>query len=182
MISTPPMEPSLREAGTLALDDAAFRRFYDEALPQIYGYLLHRCGGVAAIAEDLTQETFLAAVRELRRGRPVEAALPWVYGIARHKLIDHYRREERAERLLAAEVAGAPAPSRDVFADGGDDRLSAALESLPVAQRAALVLRHADGCSIPEVADALGRSVEAIESLLVRARIGFRRAYQEAPR
>jgi RNA polymerase sigma-70 factor, ECF subfamily len=182
MISTPSMEPAVHEVRPLVLDDAVFRRFYEEALPQIYGYLLHRCGAVHAIAEDLTQETFMAAVRELRRGRSVEAAMPWIYGIARHKLIDHYRREERAERLVAAEAADAPASPPDVFGDDVDDRLSDALESLPVAQRAALVLRHADGCSVPEVAEALGRSVEAVESLLARARISFRRAYRETPR
>lgn len=180
MISTPSMEPSVGEVRPVVLDDAAFRAFYDEALPRIYGYLLHRCGGARAVAEDLTQETFMAAIRELRRGRTVEAAMPWIYGIARHKLIDHYRREERMERLAAAEAVDPPA-SR-LFADDGDERLSDALESLPVAQRAALVLRHGDGCSVPEIAEALGRSVEAIESLLVRARIGFRRAYREPSR
>jgi RNA polymerase sigma-70 factor (ECF subfamily) len=47
-------------------------------------------------------------------------------------------------------------------------------------QRAALVLRHLDGYSVPEVAAALGRSVEATESLLARGRRHFRRAYTGA--
>ena len=48
--------------------------------------------GSVTVAEDLAQETFLAAVAELKRGRAVETPLPWIFGIARHKLLDHYRR------------------------------------------------------------------------------------------
>src|ERR687892_738390 len=50
----------------------AFRKFYEQALPRIYGYFYHRCGRAAGTAEDLTQETFLAAVTELRKGRRVD--------------------------------------------------------------------------------------------------------------
>ena len=60
-----------------------------------------------------------------------------------------------------------------------DDRALAALAAVPAAQRVALVLRHVDGLSVPEVATALGRSIEAVESLLARGRVGFRRAYAE---
>lgn len=183
MISTPSMETAVHEVKALGLDEATFRAFYDDALPRVYGYLLHRCGGVVAVAEDLTQETFMAAVVELRRGRTVGAALPWVYGIARHKLIDHYRRQERAERL-AGGASHALADATEATGESAErgDALLGALASLPASQRAALVLRHADGYSVPEVAEALGRSVEAVESLLVRARIAFRRGYREASR
>jgi RNA polymerase sigma-70 factor (ECF subfamily) len=162
----------------LAADAASFRVFYAEALPRVYGYFLRRCGGAVVVAEDLTQDTFLAAVTELRKGRAVAAPVPWVLSIARHKLVDHYRRQERAERLLRKKerdlaVAGA---------DGGSaarDRTVAALIQVPAAQRAALVLRHLDGLSVPDVARTLGRSVESVESLLARGRQSFRRAYQE---
>lgn len=70
----------------------AFREFYDRALPRIYGYFYHRCGRAPGTAEELTQETFLAAVTELRKGKRVDDPLAWIRGIARHKLMDHYRR------------------------------------------------------------------------------------------
>lgn len=177
MLASPVTRPvSLRP---LEADAASFRAFYSEALPAVYGYLLHRCGGSSEVAEDLTQETFLAAVRELRRGRRVESPVAWVVGIARHKLVDHYRRQERAKRLFSA----GPAEPADLGAAGAEaarDRLVAALAQIPSAQRAALVLRYLDGLTVPEVARALGRSVEAVESLLVRGRVSFRRAYLEA--
>ena len=54
-----------------------------------------------------------------------------------------------------------------------------ALRAVPPMQRAALVLRHMEGLSVPELAQVLGRSVEAAESLLSRGRVGFKRAYLE---
>ena len=175
------MELVVQEAEALGLDPDAFRAFYAEALPRVYGYFLHRCSGAVPVAEDLTQETFLAAVSELKKGRRVEAPIPWIYGIARHKLLDHYRREERVERPLA--VAAEPeldeVPADESGAEARE-RAVAALAEVPGPQRAALVLRHLDGFSVPEVAAALGKSVEAAESLLARGRASFKRAYLEA--
>jgi RNA polymerase sigma-70 factor (ECF subfamily) len=157
---------------TLDRDETRFRRFYEVALPRVYGYLIQRCGSVT-VAEDLAQETFLSAVAELRKGTVVDTPLPWIFGIARHKLIDHYRRAER--RGIPGEIA-----EESTYAgDDEDGRALAALAAVPPAQRLALLLRHVDGLSVPEIAEALGRSIEAVESLLARGRIGFRRAYLE---
>src|SRR5213075_2489131 len=82
---------------------------YRVALPQVYGYLLPRCGS-AALAEDLTSETFLAAVDASRRGGRTEVSTAWLVGVARHKLVDHWRRLTREQRGLAA----AEASSADV--------------------------------------------------------------------
>jgi RNA polymerase sigma-70 factor (ECF subfamily) len=161
-------------------DPDAFRAFYAEALPCVYGYFFMRCGAEQAIAEDLTQETFMAAVAELNRGRPVTAPLPWIVGIARHKLIDHLRRQRRAGWSLvpwedALQVV-APMEENELIESG---RALAALAAVPSPQREALALRHLDGLSVPEVARALGRSVEATESLLARGRVRFRKEYGE---
>jgi RNA polymerase sigma-70 factor (ECF subfamily) len=165
-------------ARPLDADPDSFRPFYDEALPVVYGYLLHRCGGAPATAEDLTQETFLAAVRELRKGRKVDNAQAWIVGIARHKLLDHYRRQSRSERVQLGDGEERELPP-DQDDQAARERTVAALALVPAAQRAALVLRHLDGYSVPEVAGLLGRSVEAVESLLTRGRTSFRRAYVE---
>lgn len=175
MLANPVMRPVRPQP--LGADPESFRVFYGEALPCVYGYLLHRCGGSSEVAEDLTQETFLAAVAELRKGRRVESPVAWVVGIARHKLIDHYRRQERVERLFGAEEE--PVDLGAARGEAARERTIAALAEVPSAQRAALVLRHLDGFTVPEVARALGRSVEAVESLLARGRVSFRRAYLE---
>jgi RNA polymerase sigma-70 factor (ECF subfamily) len=117
-------------------------------------------------------------VRELRRGRRVDAPLPWLFGIARHKLLDHYRAEARRERPLAD---GAPAAPDSALGES-DERVAAALTAVAATQRAALVLCYVDGLSASEAAAVLGRSVAAVHSLLERGRASFKRAYAEAVR
>jgi RNA polymerase sigma-70 factor, ECF subfamily len=158
---------------TSVADPDVFAKLYDETLPQVYGYFLHRCGGRASAAEELTQETFVAAVAELRKGRTIDAPVPWLFGIARHKLLDHYRREGRRREL--------PHDIDEIGVEDSDERarVLVALRAVPAAQRAALVMRHMEGLSVPELAAVLGRSVEAAESLLARGRVHFKRAYLE---
>jgi RNA polymerase sigma-70 factor (ECF subfamily) len=152
---------------------------YDRALPQVYGYLAARVG-YAAVAEDLTGETFLAAVRAAREGKVPDLTIAWLVTVARNKLVDHWRRLAREERSLRL----ATDPDADVVDDGMDahfDRLQArkVLAGLGAHHRAALTLRYLDGLSVAEVADHLGRTLHATEALLVRARHAFRARYDE---
>jgi RNA polymerase sigma-70 factor (ECF subfamily) len=154
----------------------ALLTLYDTALPDVYGYLLRRCGGPHE-AEDLTAETFLAAAGELSKGRAPDMTLPWLIGIARHKLVDHWRRQARDERSARA-VAGLPASINDPWEAHLDAAVARqVLAGLPTAHRAALTLRYVDDLPVPQVAALLGRSLHATESLLVRARAAFRDAY-----
>jgi RNA polymerase sigma-70 factor (ECF subfamily) len=148
---------------------------YHRALPRVYGYLLPRCGS-AAVAEDLTAETFMAAVAATRRDDPPEVTIPWLVGVARHKLVDHWRRVAREERSLAA----AEPPADDPWEEWLDaEAAHAALARLAPHHRGALTLRYLDGLPVAEVAAHLGRSLHATETLLVRARAALRRAYLE---
>ena len=152
---------------------------YDEALPHVYGYLLARCGD-AALAEDLTAESFLAAVHTVRKPDAAEPSVAWLVGVARHKLADHWRRVERERRgltVLASNEAGTE-PVEDPW-DVAVDRIRAreVLGALGPHHRAALTLRYLDGLPVPEVARHLDRTVHATEALLVRARGAFRRIY-----
>jgi RNA polymerase sigma-70 factor (ECF subfamily) len=154
---------------------------YRAALPRVYGYLLPRCGR-ASLAEDLASETFLAAVRASRQGSLPEVSIAWLLGVARHKLVDHWRRLEREQRSLAA----AEPPDADVD-DPWDEWLDAeaayaVLARLPVPQRAALTLRYLDGLPVADVAEHLGRSIHATETLLGRSRAALRRQYVQRDR
>jgi RNA polymerase sigma-70 factor (ECF subfamily) len=150
---------------------------YDRALPQIYGYLLDRCRDVAT-AEDLTSETFLAAVAASTRPAGAPASIAWMVGIARHKLVDHWRRVARDERLLA-QVAEDTETSHNPWDARLDDMHAGdVLAQLGGHHRAALTLRYVDGLGVPEVAEVLGRTVHATEALLVRARAAYRRIYE----
>ena len=179
MIVIPLMELAVEAAEALGLDPERFRAFYEEALPGIYGYFLHRCGGSAPVAEDLTQETFLASVSELKKGRRPEAPIPWIYGIARHKLLDHYRRQERSELPVDPQLDLAELPLEGPNL-GDREHAIAALAAVPAVQRTALVLHYVDGFSMREVAGLLDKTEKAVEGLLGRGRETFKRAYLEA--
>jgi RNA polymerase sigma-70 factor (ECF subfamily) len=151
---------------------------YPVALPRVYGYLLPRCGS-AALAEDLTAETFLAAVAASRQGSLSEVNVAWLVGVARHKLVDHWRRLEREQRSLAA-ADPAAVDVDDPWDEWFDaEAAHAALARLPVPQRAALTLRYLDGLPVASVAEHLGRSLHATETLLARSRSALRRQYTE---
>jgi RNA polymerase sigma-70 factor (ECF subfamily) len=157
-------------------DREAFLAFYDDALPHVYGYLSARCGS-RALAEDLTAETFLAAVNAVRKSAPPPMSRAWVLGVARHKLVDHWRRRAREERQL--ELLADTAQDRDEPWDARLDALLVrrCLDRLTAQHRVALTLRYLDDLPVAEVASLLGRSLHATEALLVRARAAFRRAY-----
>jgi RNA polymerase sigma-70 factor, ECF subfamily len=160
----------------------ALLALYDEALPVVYGYFVRRCGD-RATAEDLTSETFLAAMDAARKSEPPPISVPWLLGVARHKLADHYR---RGQHRHAVPVAEPPEPDPDArgAADEWDAELDrmvaeAVLARLAEQHRTVLVLRYMDGCPVAECAELMGRTVHATEALLVRARRAFRQQYPE---
>ena len=156
---------------------AGLLELYDDALPYVYGYLLARCGD-AGLAEDLTAESFLAAVHAVRKPDAPDPSTPWLIGVARHKLADHWRQQERERRGLRL-LEGEPASVDDPW-DTVVDRIRAqeVLGQLGPHHRAVLTLRYLDGLPVADVAEHLDRSMHATEALLVRARAAFRQAYQ----
>lgn len=153
---------------------------YDTTLPHVYGYLRPRCGA-RSLAEDLTAETFLAAVDALRRPEPPIVDTPWLIGVARHKLVDHWRRVAREQRGLHA--VGESPVAKDPW-EGQLDAMQAraTLDHLGAHHKAVLTLRYLDDLPVAQVATLLGRTLHATEALLVRARAAFRRAYDETGR
>jgi RNA polymerase sigma-70 factor, ECF subfamily len=164
-------------------DDAAFRAWYERCLPRVYAYLFHRCGRDAALAEELTQQAFVEVVRTRARFRGRSDAVTWVIGIARNKLVDHYRRTTRNERRLAAlgarDFADNPGPA---WPEAERDEVDEALELIPPFQRAVLVLHYMDRLSVRDVSKEIGKSEAATASLLARGRDAFRQAYQQVER
>ena len=174
MATAPGREQSNDERPVLDL-----ARLFDETLPRLYGYFLARVGGERAVAEDLTSESYLAAARAFGEGRANDVGEPvaWLFGIARHKLIDHYRsRAPAGERRRDWDEAVDEIPGTDADLERivERDELISALARLPAGQRLALVLHYADGLSVTETALALDRSEHAVESLLARGRRSLR--------
>ena len=161
-------------------DDAprALLALYDDALPVVYGYFVRRCRD-RGTAEDLTSETFLAAMDAARKDAPPPMTVPWLIGVARHKLADHYRRRHDRRTIPVAELPEPVEPADEW--DTELDRIIAesVLAKLPEQHRTVLTLRYMDDCSVPECAELIGRTVHATEALLVRARHAFKQQYPE---
>jgi RNA polymerase sigma-70 factor, ECF subfamily len=161
--------PSPRAPGALS-------SMYDEALPAVYGYLLRRCGSVE-LAEDLTSATFVAAATAVQRDTVPDLSVAWLVGVARHKLVDHWRHRAMAERSLTLLEGGGDEsvdPAQEIV-DAEAARVL--LRELPPDYCTVLTLRYLDDLSVPDTADLIGRSVHATESLLARARNAFRDLY-----
>lgn len=167
------------DLATLVADDASFRAWYEAVAPRVYAYLYSRCGNVAT-AEELTQETFVEVVRNPRTYDGRADAVPWLIGVARHRLARylHSRAAERepSVREIPPDIGG------DGPSHAGEERelIRIALSRLPAIQRAALMFRFFDDLPVRDIARTLGRSEDATESLLRRARAAFEAAYNEA--
>jgi len=131
----------------------------------------YRFTGDAAEAEDLAQDTFLKILDVASRYKPTATFRTYFYRVLMRLCIDH-RRKKRP--VLADPLPNIPdtKPSPSVQADQAerDALIQAALNSLPADYRIVVVLRYFEGISGAEMAEAMGRSVKAVERLLARAK------------
>jgi RNA polymerase sigma-70 factor (ECF subfamily) len=161
-------------------DAEAFGQIYEEYVDVVYRYLYVRCGS-HHLAEDLTAETFVRALRRLDSftwtGKDIAA---WFVTIARNLVVDHvkssrYRMEVTTGELLDADEH-AHAPETEVLAQMRDRRLLEAVKELKGDQQECIVLRFLQGLSLAETAAILGRKENAVKQLQFRAIRALHRA------
>ncbi len=181
----PATEEAALVAAVLQKDRKAAAEFVDRYTDAIYGYVSHRLLPRADRADDIVQEVFLAAWRQLRDFRGDSSVTAWLLGIARHKVEDHYRARFREFAVLAESDAGepevpAPDPPLDDVLDRQEARRKARriLEALPETYATALLWRYWEERSIREIAAQSGKTEKAVERLLARAREEFKRRWQ----
>ncbi len=136
-----------------------------------------RVTGNREAAEDVVQEAFLKAYRQLHRFDRRARFGTWLYRIAMNCAIDQIRKEKR--RAKSAPVAHVPSLEPIASASPGPERLARSaeigaavrevLDELSPRERAAFVLRHYQGCSIAEIAEILGLRTNACKSTIFRA-------------
>jgi RNA polymerase sigma factor (sigma-70 family) len=157
-------------------DPGAARLLAARLTPRLFGHAF-RVLGDGAEAEDVTQEALLRLWRIAPAWREGEARVTtWTYRVVANLCIDRLRRRGRVGPPLE-EIAEppdpAPGPAARLQEAARADALQAALTALPDRQRQAVVLRHIDGLSNPEIAEVLGIGIEAVESLTARGRRGL---------
>src|SRR3954453_6058370 len=123
-------------------------------------------------ARDLVQEVFANAHRAmLRDDRPIHLKA-WLYKIARNRCLNHLRRPQPLAVEWIEEFEGASPSAHDaVTRRDGLQELVADVQELPETQRSALLLREMEGLSYEQIASVIDKTVPAVKSLLVRARV-----------
>ena len=166
-------------------DETALETFYARYANPLFAFIYHHLDESRPDAEDVWQETLLAAINALPAYRGQSRLFTWLCGIARHKIADHFRRQGRSvaevfsdvpQAELAALIGAGTLPEELVVRRATRVRVVQALATLRDDYRTALVARYADEQSVDEVARQLGRTYKATESLLSRARVAFQEA------
>ena len=162
-------------ARAMAGDEDAFRVLVERHSRGVFR-LAYRMTGSAEDAEDVVQETFVRAYRQLARFEARANFGTWLYRIGFNCSIDHLRtrnhRETRQpldalDRLAPA--ASGPTSEDLVFAGEIGERVQRALNALSEQERAAFLMRHYHGCSIDEICHALGLRTNAAKHSIFRA-------------
>ena len=154
-------------------DGEAFGQIYDAYVGQVYRYLYYRVGS-QQLAEDLTSETFLRALRRIDsfswQGRDICA---WFITIARNLVTDHFKSSRFRLEVSTADMLDADRADDGIEQQVLDNLDNAALleavRQLKPEQQECVVLRFLQGLSVAETAAVMGRSAGAIKQLQLRA-------------
>jgi RNA polymerase sigma-70 factor, ECF subfamily len=141
-------------------DRGAFGELYVQYARMVHGILLARVP--PGDAEDLVQEVFLSAMKQLRGLRTAAAFRGWLGAIARNRAMDHYRRARETAPLDLVEPAAARAATQDAFL------VLDQIRSLPGAYRETLILRLVEGMTGPEIAAQTGLTPDSVRVNLCR--------------
>src|SRR3954447_18227031 len=160
--------------------DRTFERLYRRHVADVYRYslaVLHN----QADAEDVTQTTFMNAYRALERGEQPRTPQNWLIAIAHNVCRQRFRQAARRPTEVAWDDDIADRLVEENAPVSGED-VRRALGHLAFNQRAALVMRELEGRSYAEIAEVLGLSVSAVETLIFRARRALRERLPSRPR
>ena len=178
-------------ASLLRSDARCFDQFFNEYYPKLYRFVKRRVPHDPATAEDVAQATICRALRSLHTFRGEAALMTWLCTLCRREMAARWRE--------ARPFASAPSLAEDdpevraaleslIAAEGSDplllagreqvrETICAALDYLPEPYADILEWKYVRDLSVAEIAQRLGRSAKATESLLTRARDAFRETF-----
>ncbi len=168
-------------------DARAFDEFVDEYYPRVFRFAYPRVGRNPEATQDVVQTTFAAVIRKISDYRGEAALFTWLCSFCRYEIAAHWRRHGKTRHEIeliedSRDIRGA-LESLGAVADETVARFEreevgrmvwAVLDNLPLRYGNALQWKYIQGLSVSEVADHLGVSTKAAESVLTRARQAFR--------
>lgn len=142
----------------------SFVALYDEYVEELYRFVHRRCRD-HGLAEDITQDTFMTALRDHDLD---EISMAWLKRVARNRLVDVLRRQSNyVTKLRLVGQGSADAAEVDI---AERLRVEGALDELSIEHRLVLTLHYIDGLPVAAIAGELDRSSKSIEGLITRAR------------
>jgi RNA polymerase sigma-70 factor (ECF subfamily) len=162
--------------------EAQITEIYRATLEPLYGYASRRCGGQRQLAEDVTQETWLRAVREWRRAGVPDNPLAWLTTVARNLILNHLRHHEGISIDTVPPAAVLAAADHGTIGDSAEiaSVVNHALMRLPRNEARLLEEFHYERFRVSQLAQLYGISERAIEGRLRRARERLRRELEIA--
>ena len=178
-------------ARVAAGDQAAFDAFFREYFPRLYRFTLTRANNDPHLAEEIVQRTMCIVVRKMGVFRGEALLFTWLCQICRNESVavfrerrietsaslpieDHPAVQAALESVVATDYRPESAQRRDEIAHF----VKTTLEHLPARYAMALEMKYVQGCSVAEIADRLGLSAKAAESVLSRARAAFKEGFR----
>jgi RNA polymerase sigma-70 factor (ECF subfamily) len=162
-------------------DRTAMAELYDRYFDRLYSLVFNQVDRNRDIAEDIVQETFLAALKSAKGFKGRSSAYTWLCSIAYHKVADHYRRQSRERKRMVSGIDvdtvddtenPGRQPQPDSLIESAETRqvVNEALAKLPWDYRQVLILKYVEEMSVLEIGQIMDRSPKSIEGLLTRSR------------
>ena len=162
-------------------DRTAMAELYDRYFDRVYSLVFNQVDRNRDVAEDIVQETFLAALKSAKSFKGRSSAYTWLCSIAYHKVADHYRRQSRERKRMVSgidvdtvDVSDNPGrqPQPDSLIESAETRqvVNEALAKLPWDYRQVLILKYVEELSVQEISQIMDRSPKSVEGLLTRSR------------
>jgi RNA polymerase sigma factor (sigma-70 family) len=143
-----------------------FMHCYRATVGDVYGYAGLLTGPDRAAAEDIVHDVYTALLARAQRGDAGVIGFGYLRRSVRNRWIDRLRAEQREQRRLAAQPQG---PLHVPAVDAVDDMPVRLLAELPARERVVMVLRYVDQMPVDRIAEALGTTQRAVESVISRA-------------
>ena len=156
---------AITDTALVVTPSQTFAHIYDAHVEEVYRYVHRRCQD-HSLAEDVTQDAFIAAIRSTRD--PGTISIGWLITVARNRLFDILRRQTKYEEKLRLVADSRPGDEEVDIAERL--RLESALRLLPVHYRLVLTLHYINGMTVREIAEQLDQSPKSVEGLVTRAR------------
>ena len=162
-------------------DKKALEPLYLRYVDRLYSLIFHQVGRNKAVAEDLLQEAFIAALDSVSKFRGQSQFYTWLCSIAYHKITDFYRQQERennhtepTSKIPAKEIGqiaeSEPTIQSKIESKETQQTVEQALAKLPLDYRQVLLFKYVEEMPVLEISLVMHRSSKSIEGLLSRAR------------